>query len=186
MGSRGGVGRGTKDQKFANVFPTQTGLRESFLTEQQGFWPMWQIITLTEELCFYVHYLNNLAVAEATLSTPLNSIIEVYLIGSMGTPLLWALWKNWSITLSVNCCLGSFSTRLGFLNIHFWHNLYLLISYCFHLKTCLYILSRYCLHLLKLREILDLFQGPDKMLPFRLLLGLWARCFSDTLYSSLL
>lgn len=37
-----------------------------------------------------------------------------------------------------------------------------------HLKkkhTLLYILNWYCLYLLKLREILDLFQGPDQMSP---------------------
>ena len=45
------------------------------------------------------------------------------------------------------------------------HNLYLLISPFFNLKTSLYILSRYCLNLLKLQEILELFQGPDQMSP---------------------
>ena len=82
-GLHGGWGRGGGEPKTKNL---SMYFQHSFLTEQQGFWPMWQIITLTEELCFYVHYLNNLAVAEAILSTPLNSIIEVYLIGSMGTP----------------------------------------------------------------------------------------------------
>ena len=86
MGDGSGVGRGTKDQEFVSVSNTDWVKGESFLSEQEGFWPMWQIITLTEKLCFYVHYLNNLAAAEAIPSTPLNSIIEVYLIGSMGTP----------------------------------------------------------------------------------------------------